>query len=493
MLQAVTRSINLSVAWNHDFERAFHPRAVAVVGATGSQRGLSSSYFGGASFIKILRGAKFEGDVYPVNPNASEVLGLRAYPDLRSLPRPADLVIVAVPATRVPQVLEECAATGNRNIHLFTSGFGELDDEAAKQLQASIAHIAQHHHLNILGPNCMGLHVPSSRLSTWDNMPGVSGPVALLSQSGGHAEFFTRYAREFGIGFSKAISYGNGLVMDSTDFLEYLISDPETRIICMYLEGVRDGPALLRLIRNINPRKPVIIWKGGLSAWGARAAASHTGSLAGQPAVWEAFFKQTGAVRVSSLDEMADVTMAFLCLPPIAGKRVAVVGGGGGNSVAAADVCAREGLEVPLLSPETRAELSTFVKLAGSSIKNPLDVEWVLTDLSLFRRTLQLLVADPVIDMIIIDQHLDRLKEICGPQGIAQMGGIIAEVAAQAAPRKALAAILYTWGTDSQVRAERRNLAKSLLDQGVPVFRSLPRAGRALGRFVSYHRFHRQP
>src|SRR5512136_902355 len=160
-----------------------------------------------------------------------------------------------------------------------------------------------------------------------------------------------------GIYFSKVVSYGNALTMDSTDFLEYLANDDETQIICLYLEGIKDGPRFIKLVRQIGRTKPIIIWKGGLTALGARAAATHTASLAGDGRVWDAFFKQTGAVRVGSIEELADTTMTFVRLKPMLRARVAVVVGGGGSNVSNGDICAQEGIEVPILSGETRVKL----------------------------------------------------------------------------------------------------------------------------------------
>jgi len=337
----------------------------------------------------------------------------------------------------------------------------------------------------------MGLNVASANMWTLHWAQKDSGQVAFLSQSGGHAQFYVGYAGEFGIRFSKVISYGNALMMDSTDFLEYLATDPETKIITMYLEGVKDGKKLTELVREINPTKPVIIWKGGLTESGARAVASHTGSMAGEEAIWNAFFKQTGAVRVSKTDEMADVAMTFLYMAPPQGRRVAIIGGGGGNVVSAADVCAGEGLEVPVLTADTQAKLRKFIPPAGNSIRNPLDAEVVLRQLPLFQRTLEIVAADPLIDMLIVDQHLDRMHAE-GKDQVKNLTDLMQQFAAKHGRQKPMAAILYTWGGDPEVRAERSRMNRELPRAGIPVYRSLPRASRALAKFAMYHQFQRE-
>ena len=219
---------------------------------------------------------------------------------------------------------------------------------------------------------------------------------------------FTGDGARFGIYFSKVISFGNVLFLDSTDFLEYVAAEPETGIICMYLEGVRDGRRLAQLVREVNKTKPVIVWKGGLTKWGAKAVASHTGSLGGEREIWDAFYRQTGAVRVDTMDELLDVTMTFLYLDPLSSRRLALLGAGGGNSVAGADVCAREGLELPTLSQKTLNELRSFIPPEGTSIRNPLDIGLVIRNIEFLLRALEPVAADPVIDCIILAMPLSE-------------------------------------------------------------------------------------
>jgi acyl-CoA synthetase (NDP forming) len=373
-------------------------------------------------------------------------------------------------------------------VHVFTAGFSESGEEEGGQLEERIRKIALGGGLNLIGPNCMGINVPKAKMMTLHGTPLESGPVAFLSQSGGHALQFIPYAQEFGIGFSKVISYGNGCIMDSTDFLEYLATDPETKIITMYVEGVRDGGKLLKQVREINRTKPVIVWKGGLSESGKRAAASHTGSLAGSATVWNAFFRQTGAVQVGTLDELADVTMTFLCLPPPHGRRVALLMGGGGRSVSAADLCNQEGLEVPVLTPETRRKLRNLIPVAGTSVKNPVDADLMQRDLPLFGNILGLAAEDPLIDIIIADLHLNMLQRI-GPNAIQEIGGIMSRFVKQHTSHKPLVTVLGTWGGGAGISAERSRLQSELSKVGIGVYRTLPRACRALEKFIEYHEF----
>ena len=477
----------------HDLDTMFYPESVAVVGASANPQG-----WGGTGFIRRLRENNFPGNIYPVNPKATEIQGLKAYPDVQSIPEHVDFVIVATPAPVVPAVLEDCVAAGARNVHIFTSGFGETGEEEGRQLGEKVSDIIQQSNLQVVGPNCMGIYVPASKLAAWGAKPAGTGHVAFLSQSGGHGEFLTAYAQGLGIHFSKVISFGNALGLQAIDFLEYLGNDPDTEIITMYLEGIKDGGNVTRLIKEINRTKPVIVWKGGLTDSGSRAVASHTGSLAGESRIWDAFFAQTGAVRVNSLEEIVDVVLPFLHLSPLHGRRALLLGGGGGNAVAFADICSREGLEVPLLSEKTRNELNTFIRLAGNITRNPLDVWMVQTDVDLFRRSMEISFADPAIDLAIIDRHAgdydddddddsQHRKEHRKRQ--RQVNDFIINFAQENPYHKPLVLAMNMLGNDPRSAASAARLRRKFAAAGVPTYSSPDNAARALARFIKYHEF----
>jgi acyl-CoA synthetase (NDP forming) len=487
------------MAWNPEFEVAFNPKTVAVAGAS------RETLFWG-DFVLNLQRVGFPGRIYPINPRAADgdIHGLKVYPDLRSVPEPIDLVIVAVPAVAVPTVLEDCIAANAKNVHVFTAGFREIGEEKGIELEGKLREIAKRGGLRILGPNCMGLHIPAARLTTWEMLDPKAGPVAFISQSGGHAGLFVGDGPQFGIHFSKVISFGNAAGLDSLDFLEYLATDPETRIITMYLEGIGDGGRLTRMVREINREKPVIVWKGGLTQWGAKAVASHTGALGGDREIWDAFYRQTGAVRVDSLEELCDVTMTFLGLSPLTSRRIALIGAGGGNSVAGADICAREGLELPTLTPETAKVLRSFIPPEGTIITNPLDIGVVLRDVSVLLRSLEPVAADPLIDSIIFALPVGLLLAALLPQ----MATTDAKTFVALADRE------YRSAIDSIIRFARQDVhrkplmmvpqvgmglplpgvrgktQRDLIAAGIPVYLSLQRATRALSKFIGYHEFH---
>jgi acyl-CoA synthetase (NDP forming) len=469
---------------NADLERAMHPRSVAVVGVARTQIGAYPGIF------RCVRNFGFTGKLYPIHPEADDIEGIKAYPSLRALPEPADLVIFSIPAERVPEALRDCIASGSKNIHIFTSGFKESGEEEGIRLQAEIEKIAVEGGLNIIGPNCMGLHVPAARLLTWTAASPISGPVAMVSQSGGNAQDFVNLANtRYQLYFSKVISYGNALTLDSTDYLAYLAQDAQTRIIAMYLEGVKDGRKLLRQITEINRVKPVVMIKGGLTESGARTVASHTGSMAGGEKIWKAFFRQTGAVPAETLEEMADVVSALHRLPPCQGRGVAILGTGGGIGVAAADSCAKAGLEMPALSTEAMRKLRAYIPPAGNMIRNPVDAHIVLMKLELMGPTLQLLAAEPYLNMFVISLHLDWIYGLEEGKHIDRIGRFIADAARQHTLGKPLVVVWRQYQPNAGIKEARLRLEKILLDGGVPVYEGLDRAVRALAKVSDYYAF----
>jgi acyl-CoA synthetase (NDP forming) len=336
----------------------------------------------------------------------------------------------------------------------------------------------------------MGYHVPSVGLNMYEGVPLLPGPVAFVSQSGSYGMYLVRQFAGVGIGVSKFISYGNATVMDATDYLEYLATDPETRVICMYLESIKDGRKLTKLVRQISPAKPVIIWKGGVTESGSRAVTTHTGTLAGDAQVWDAFFRQTGAIRVASLEEIVDVTMTLLRLKPASGKRVAVLGNaGGGTNVARGDICAEEGLEMPMLSQETITKLLEFIPLVNQSIMNPMDVPGVLIDGSQLVRTISLLSADPLIDFIIIHMTDDFFD-------LWEARGVSTELTSRV--EECISGFADSGWSGKPVVVAMQNLDRyrnvtrfdeHMKDTGIIIYGSLGKACRALNRFARYHEF----
>ncbi|MBI4329470.1 MAG: CoA-binding protein [Chloroflexi bacterium] len=480
-----------------EFAGAFEASSVAFVGASladaqrlaeGRQDG-----FGATGFISFYQGLGYRGRLYAVNPRAvgESILGLNVYPSLSSLPEVPDLVIVSVPRELVPDLLRECARIGAKNIHLFTAGFEETGEEEGVRLGREVRRIIAEEDLRVIGPNGMGLcYVPRAKMATFPGTRGEPGDIAFVSQSGGHANDLIHGGEDLGLRFSKVVSFGNAYGFDAADLLEYMADDPETSIIGMYMEGAGNGRKLLAVARRTVRRKPVLLWKGGLTQAGSRATRSHTSSLAGEEHIWQAFFRQSGAIRIQGMEEMLDCLLALRTLPPITGHRIALLMAGGGNSVAAADSLSREGLDAPHLAPATQALLRERVPIAGTSVRNPLDAGALLQNIQTLDWGLKAVMADPSIDAVFIsllgfNMGSPRDRSQRSPEELTEY---LSASVREGSLSKPLVPILTYHGSAKSVEPRRIEMRDRLLAMGLPVFYSLPRAARAVSHLVTYYR-----
>jgi acyl-CoA synthetase (NDP forming) len=374
----------------------FHPRSIAIAGVSAKE----GPGFGGGGFLTSLTENGFRGPIYLIHPSAPAIRGIKCYPRLIDIPDDVDYVISSVPARLVPQLLEDCITKNVRVLHLFTAGFTETGDVERAKMEQSVVARAREAGIRLIGPNCMGLYVPSSRLAMMQGQAPEPGPVGMVSQSGMNAGEFVRYAFPRGIRCSKVVSFGNGADLKAADFFEYMADDPETEIVMAYLEGIQDGPRLAQAIRRVGRLKPTAILKGGRTEAGSRAASSHTASLAGSVQIFDALCKQAGVVRVNSLEELTDMAVTFRYVKKLAGPNIVVVGGGGGASVLAADDLDAVGLKVPALLPETQEALARVTADAGTSIRNPIDTTSLWEEKG-FESTLMPAATAPNIDAVL--------------------------------------------------------------------------------------------
>jgi acyl-CoA synthetase (NDP forming) len=347
----------------------FHPRSIAVVGA-------SDGPFNGVTqvFLDTLIEFKYKGSIYPVNPKFKKVSGLKCYPSLRDIAGIVDHVISVVPASATPGLLDDCIAKGVKTLHLYTAGFAETDEKERGDLQDRLIARTRESGVRILGPNCMGLFIPSEGITYSPAFPMEPGNVSFISQSGSYSLTVVRGAGARGVRFSKVVSYGNAGDIDECDLLEYLATDDETEIIGAYIEGTRDGSRLRRVLADAAAKKPVIVIKKGGTEAGGRGTMSHTGALAGDDKVWEAVLGQTGVIRVEDMEEMIDMLTTFSFLPLPKSRRALVMGNGGGPSVRAADDAERGGLTLPEAPASLRRDLKKHSPVAGSMLRNPFDI-----------------------------------------------------------------------------------------------------------------------
>ena len=464
----------------------FHPRSVAVVGPS-PQFGFGAM---GTSFVIAIQYMGFEGGLYPVNPKYDNILGLKCYPSLLDIPGPVDHVIFSIPVRAVLDVVDDCVTKGVKSMHFFTAGFSETGEEEGAEVERQVVQRARQGGIRVIGPNCIGIYCPAAKISFGPGTPRTPGPVAFMSQSGGNAADLLTTAAPRGIRFSKIISYGNAADLNESDFLEYLTEDPETEIIALYIEGVKDGRRFFRAMRRASARKPVIVLKGGRTESGGRAVFSHTASLAGSLAVFKALVRQVGAVEVDSMDELVDMLLVFHFLErPPAGRGVGIVGGGGGFSVFAADEVDEAGLKAPLLSKRVQEELSRFTPVAGSSVRNPVDTLAIM-DPAKLTDTLCLVASDEAVDVLLAHTGFGwgpgRVATAMGLDLDALMEAVVdALVRARETAKKPIVLVVATppllEATDYSLRFQERCWRR-----GFPVFPSIPRAAKAIARMIAW-------
>ena len=358
----------------HNLDSLFGPSSIAVIGASADHRKA------GGRFVKGLIDGGYKGTIYPVKPGSSEIMGLKAYRGVLELPSGIDLAILAVPARAVPEVIAECAIRKVKFAVVHAAGFSELGSEG-RELEKEVLRLAAAGGTRVVGPNCMGIYVPRSRINMIVYGAPITAPgsVAFIGQSGWVTENVVVLGQERGLRFSKIVSIGNQSDITIEEMIEYFAHDADTRVIGIYAEGIKRGREFARIVRDTTRIKPVVIWKSGRSAIGARAASSHTASLAGNAAVFDALAEQTGMVQAHDLDELMDLMVGFSGPLYPQGKRVAVLCESGGGAVSASDSAELYGLELPLLSPGAQKQLVDA--LTGrippfAPPKNPVDIVW---------------------------------------------------------------------------------------------------------------------
>jgi acyl-CoA synthetase (NDP forming) len=381
----------------HELDFLFHPGSLALVGIT-----TAKTWHWTLTFLESLIEIGFDRPLYLVNPKGGEIKGHSVLTSLNDVSGSIDYIIGLVNAQIAPKLVEECAVKGVRAIHFCTAGFSETGEEQRIRLESELVEIARRKGIRILGPNCMGIYCPQSRLSFSPAFPKESGPVGVISQSGGNAIFLVRQAALRGVRFSKVISYGNACDINENDLLEYLTDDADTKIIALYIEGIKDGKRFRRALEKATKEKTVILLKGGATEGGARAAAGHTAALSGSRTTWDALCKQLGIISVKSIEEMTDVLVTLLFLPLPKGRNAVLFGAGGGASVLIADEFESRGLRVPPLPAEVIAQIREFTPIAGNILRNPVDYSQAMMNSEGVIKTFKIISSWEGTDFIVI-------------------------------------------------------------------------------------------
>lgn len=373
----------------------FNPDSIAIIGASATP----GSW--GHNAVRVLSSEKGRR-VYPINPRAAEILGIKVYPGITEVPDAVDLAVIVVSAGLVPDVLRQCAGKGVKSAVVISSGFGEMG-EAGQMTEKELVAIARSGGLRFIGPNSMGHADTGTKISTFGQggeMP--EGPVAVLSQSGNMCLKIVRSLAASGIHCSKYISTGNEADLHMEDFLEYLAEDDKTKVIAAYIEGLREGRRFFELAKRITPHKPIVVLKAGGSEEAAKAVMSHTGSLAGSDTVYTAAFKQSGVIRVDDDDELCDVVDALLNSPLPRSNRVGILSIGGGPAALTAEACEREGLAIGELSPATIEKLDGFLSSRWPR-RNPVDMAGPsAADFTIIANLLFTIIEDKNVDSVLL-------------------------------------------------------------------------------------------
>ncbi len=454
-----------------DLETFFDPHSVAIVGASAKVGKV------GYEILTSILKAGYPGRIFPVNNKTDQIEGLKCFPDLLSIGEVPDLVIIIVPAKVVPDIMQQCVNVGAKSVIIITAGFKEVGQEGA-QLEKRIVQIARQGGVRVIGPNCLGLIVPKNKLnaSFGGELP-VAGKTGYLSQSGALMAAILDMANAEGIGFSKLVSIGNKADVDEMDIIKAFGEDEDTKVIAGYLESITDGNAFVREAEYISQTKPILLIKSGGTEAGAKAASSHTGSLAGGETAYEAVFDRAGIIRCNSIKQQFQYAQAFEYQPLPKGSRVAVITNAGGPGIMAADEIERQGLKFAKLSEQTVKTLAGKLP-AAANLYNPVDV---LGDALADRYEFAL-------NVVLDDDNVDMVLVLLTPQAMTQCtetAQAIVNVVSKKADKPVLACFLG---------AMKVAEAKRLLRQSnVPIYEAPESSVRTMKVMTDYVRWKSRP
>jgi acyl-CoA synthetase (NDP forming) len=470
-----------------DFGPLFEPKSVAVLGASAERFAV------GNNCIARLRESGFSGDIYPIHPTAAEIDGLPAYRSLGETPNPIDYAFIAVAGARVPDMLRD--GKGRLKFaQVISAGFGEVSEGV--ELQRDLVAAAREAGCRVIGPNCLGLYTPRGRVTFAKGSSMEPGSVGVISQSGGLGTDIVRRGQLRGIKFSGLVTVGNSADIGPNDLLEHYLADPDTNVVGMYLEDVKDGARFAQILRDNAATKPVVILKGGRTKAGQAAAASHTGSLAGDDRVWTALEKQTGCVLVDTLDDFVETLLAFQMLTPKPQRptqRVVMFGNGGGTSVLATDYFARLGLNIDPLSGRAQGALDALGLPPGTSIVNPID-----TPVGTLQ-TEQGKIAEKILDAIYASDEADavvmhlNLAAFVGRSAVDPLENLIQAALRVQAKYPGQSHFLLVLRSDggAEIDAAKRDYRARALAAGIPVYDELANVARVLIALQKIERFRR--
>lgn len=445
-------------------EKMFNPNVVAVIGASRTK-----GKVGRAVLENLMQNSNLK--IIPINPNVDEILGLPCYHNILDVPDDlkTDLAVIVVPAKIVPTSIDECGKAGIKNIIVISAGFKEAGVEGAR-LERECISLCEQYGIQMLGPNCLGIIDTASGLNaSFAANTAYKGNIAMMSQSGAICTVTLDWAEAIGVGFSKFISLGNKAVLSENDFLLLFEDDPSTAVIAAYLEGVKDGPQFIKIAQRVSRSKPIVIVKSGRSSVGSRAVSSHTGTLAGSDAAYNAAFKQAGIIRADTLEEMLDYSRAFSACPLPEGRNIAIITNAGGLGILTADACHNAGLSIASFEEATVEKLRKKLPPAAN-VYDPVDV---LGDASaeLYAHAL---------DYVLEDINVNGIIVLVSPQSMTDVPGIAEKVAEKIKQSKK--PILCNFAGGIRIAAGE----EVLNSYGIPNYSSPERAVASMSALCNY-------
>lgn len=444
----------------------FTPKSVAIIGASRNPSKI------GHVIMKNMIDAGFKGKIFPVNPEAKEILGYRSYKSVSSFEDPVDLAIVSVPANLVLKVVEECSRKKIKDLLIVTAGFGEVGDN---QLEEKLRNLLNKNKMNCIGVNCLGVFDAHNKFDTlflprYRLTRPKPGGISFVCQSGAIGSAILDIAAYKGHTFSKFISYGNATQIDESDLIDYLNEDPNTKVICLYVEGIKNGNKFFETLKRTTIHKPVIVLKGGLTDEGMKATISHTGSLAGNKDVFFGILNQVNAIRADSLEEMFHIAALFEKKVDFQNNRIQVITNGGGYGIVTTDaISSSKHLKMSSLSSITEIEIRKQAP-KHMNVGNPLDLLGDATT-ERYRTMLNLVLNDKNVDGILLIALYQT------PLLTTEIVEVIAE--AQHNTKKPII-VISTGGEFTEL------LSKSLMERGIPVFNFPTETVNALDKVVAY-------
>jgi acetyltransferase len=452
-----------------NFEALFTPKNIAIIGATEKPEAV------GRTVVENLQKIRFPGGLFPVNPKSPSILGLKAYPAVAALPAPCDLAIIITPPATVPGLIRECGEAGIRTAIVISAGFKETN-AAGLELENKVVQAAREAGVRFIGPNCLGVvnlhaNLNASFAPSWP----PSGQISVISQSGALCVGILDWAASIKLGLSKIVSFGNKADLNEVDFLTAFANDPQTKVVAAYLESITEGDAFMEVAEEIAKVKPFVVLKVGVTHAGAKAASSHTGSLAGADMAYWAAFKRSGVIRAESFEALFDYALAFATQPLPLGERVAIITNAGGPGIMAADAAELAGLRMTPPSPESQASLRSFLP-PSAAVGNPIDV---IGDAEPDRyiKSLEVIQEDPNVEAVII---------VVTPQNMTKPLELAKRLHATHNKKKPM---LCAFMGGNEVIAAR----EFLMEVGIPNYPSPDRAVAALRAMCDYAAWRRRP